>query len=66
MFDPQTGAPVEEKEYKERLGEWLPNADDKKLLLEVIANEKNWIAPRVGVRDPFETIGQPRRSAINI
>jgi len=66
MFNPETGEPVEEKEYKERLGEWLPNADDKKLLLELIANEKNWIAPRVGVRDPFETIGQPRRSAINI
>ncbi|HZU21754.1 MAG TPA: Phenylacetic acid catabolic protein, partial [Terriglobales bacterium] len=66
MFDPRTGGPVEEKEYKQRIGEWLPNADDKKLLLEVIANEKNWIAPRVGVRDPFETIGQPRRSAINI
>src|SRR5215469_5750713 len=66
MFNPETGEPVEEKEYKERLGEWLPNAEDKKLLLELIANEKNWIAPRVGVRDPFETIGQPRRSAINI
>ena len=66
MFNPQTGEPVEEKEYQQRIGEWLPNAGDKKLLLEVIANEKNWIAPRVGVRDPFETIGQPRRSAINI
>src|SRR5256885_6122762 len=65
-FHPQTGEPMEDKEYKQRIGEWLPNADDKKLLLEVIANEKHWITPKVGARDPFETIGQPRKSAINV
>ncbi|MBV8207839.1 MAG: phenylacetate-CoA oxygenase subunit PaaI [Acidobacteria bacterium] len=66
MFHPQTGAPMEEGEYRQRIAEWLPNSDDKKQLLEVIANEKNWITPRAGVRDPFETIGMPRRSAINV
>jgi benzoyl-CoA 2,3-dioxygenase component B len=65
-FNPETGEPVEEKEYAQRIGDWLPNADDKKLLLEIIANERNWIAPREGARDPFETIGQPRKSAINV
>jgi benzoyl-CoA 2,3-dioxygenase component B len=66
MFHPQTGAPLEEKEYAQQIGEWLPNAEDKKLLLEIIGNERNWIAPRVGARDPFDTIGQPRKSAINV
>jgi benzoyl-CoA 2,3-epoxidase subunit B len=65
-FHPQTGEPMEDKEYNQRVGEWLPNAEDKKLLLEVIANEKHWITPKVGARDPFETIGQPRKSAINV
>ncbi len=65
-FHPQTGEAVEEKAYAQQIGEWLPNADDKKLLLEIIANERQWIAPRVGARDPFETIGQPRKSAINV
>jgi benzoyl-CoA 2,3-dioxygenase component B len=65
-FHPQTGEVVEEKEYAQQIAEWLPNADDKKLLLEIIANERRWIAPRLGARDPFETIGQPRLSAINV
>ncbi len=42
----------------------MPSAEDKKLLLEIIANEKNWIAPKLGARDPLETIGEPRKSAI--
>jgi benzoyl-CoA 2,3-epoxidase subunit B len=64
-FHPQTGAPVEEKEYQQRLDSWLPTAEDKKLLLDIIAAEKNWIAPRTGARDPLATIGEVRKNAIN-
>src|SRR5438477_4618816 len=65
-FHPQTGAPMEDKEYDQQLPEFLPSAEDKKLLLEIIANEKNWIAKKEGARDPFETIAEPRKSAINL
>jgi benzoyl-CoA 2,3-epoxidase subunit B len=66
MYHPQTGLPMEEKEYAQRRDEFLPTAADKKLLLDIIATEKNWIAPKIGARDPFETIAEPRKSAINI
>ena len=65
-FHPQTGEPVEEKEYQQRITEWLPSAEDKKLLKEIIANERKWIVPKLGARDPLETIGEPRKTAINI
>jgi len=65
-FHPQDGRPLEDKEYEQMLPELLPTADDKKLLLEIIANEKKWIAVKEGARDPFETIAEPRKSAINI
>jgi hypothetical protein len=48
------------------LQDYLPSAEDKKLLLEIIANEKKWIAEKEGARDPFETIAEPRKSAINL
>ena len=64
-FHPQTGAPVEEKEYQQRLDSWLPTAEDKKLLLDIIGAEKNWIAPRTEARDPLATIGEVRKNAIN-
>jgi len=64
-FHPQTGEPLEEKEYAQRLGEWLPAAEDKKTLLEIIQNERTWIAPKLGARDPLETIGETRKAAIN-
>ncbi len=63
---PETGAPVEDKEYEARRSEWLPTAKDKKLLIDIIGAEKNWIAPKVGARDPFETISEPRKSAVNL
>jgi benzoyl-CoA 2,3-dioxygenase component B len=66
MFHPQTGQVMEEKEYAQSRDEFLPTAGDKKLLLDIISTEKNWILPKVGARDPFETIAEPRRSAINI
>src|SRR5437763_341915 len=63
---PQSGAQLEDKEYDQQLKDFLPSAEDKKLLLEIIANEKNWIAKKEGARDPFETIAEPRKSAINL
>jgi benzoyl-CoA 2,3-dioxygenase component B len=65
-FDPTNGQPLDDKAYAEQLPTWLPSADDKKLLLDIIGSEKKWIVPRTGARDPFETIGEPRKSAINI
>jgi benzoyl-CoA 2,3-dioxygenase component B len=63
---PQTGAQMEDKEYERQLAEFLPSPEDKKLLLETIANEKEWIYPKERARDPFETIAEPRKSAINL
>ena len=65
-FHAKTGEPLSEKEYTEHFHEVMPSADDKKLLLEIIANEKKWIAEKEGARDPFSTIGEPRKSAINL
>jgi len=65
-FHPQDGRPLEDKEYDGMLAEFLPTAEDRKLLLEMIASEKTWIAPKQGARDPFATIAEPRKSAINI
>jgi benzoyl-CoA 2,3-dioxygenase component B len=65
-FHPVTGDAIEEKEYEQQLHEWLPNENDKKQLLDIIHNEKNWIVPKLGARDPLETIGEPRKSAINV
>jgi benzoyl-CoA 2,3-dioxygenase component B len=63
---PLTGEAMEDKEYERELPRFLPTAEDRKLLLEIIANERGWIAPKTGARDPFETIGEPRKSAINL
>src|SRR5437764_10342264 len=65
-FHPETGERLEDKEYDQQLPDFLPSAEDKKLLLEIIANEQKWIVPKEGTRDPFETIAEPRKSAINL
>jgi len=65
-FHAETGEPLSEKEYAEHLESAMPSAEDKKLLLELIGNEKGWIAEKEGARDPFLTIGEPRKSAINL
>jgi benzoyl-CoA 2,3-dioxygenase component B len=66
-FHPQTGEPLEDKEYDQQLDSWLPNAADKKLLLEILEDSKGkWIAPKEGARDPLQTIGEVRKSAINL
>ena len=64
-FHPQTGEPVEDKVYEQSLTEWLPTAADKKLLLDILGTEKKWIVPKEGARDPLESIGETRKSAIN-
>ena len=46
--------------------EYMPSAEDKKLLLDIINNEKKWIAEKTGARDPLSTIGEVRKSAINL
>jgi benzoyl-CoA 2,3-dioxygenase component B len=65
-FNAETGEPLSDKEYAQHLAEVLPTPEDKKLLLELIANEKHWIAEKEGAKDPFLTIGEPRKSAINL
>ncbi|MCI0355729.1 MAG: phenylacetate-CoA oxygenase subunit PaaI [Acidobacteria bacterium] len=63
-FHPRTGDPVEEKAYAEQLEHWLPQPEDKKLLLDILGSEKKWIVPKTGARDPLETIGETRKAAI--
>jgi benzoyl-CoA 2,3-dioxygenase component B len=65
-FHAETGEPLGEKEYAEHMEAVMPAGEDKNLLLELIANEKSWIAEKEGARDPFLTIGEPRKSAINL
>ena len=65
-YHAQTGEPLDDKAYEQHLKDYMPSAEDKKLLLDIIANEKRWIAAKEGARDPFETIAEPRKSAINL
>src|SRR5438874_1033862 len=62
----EAGVPLDDKAYEQHLSKYMPPAEDKKLLLDIIANEKKWIAEKEGARDPFETIAEPRKSAINL
>jgi len=65
-FHAQTGEPIDDKHYEEHVRDYMPSAEDKKLLLDIIANEKKWIAPKEGARDPLSSIGEVRKSAINL
>ena len=65
-FHAKSGEALDDKAYEQHLSEYMPSAEDKKLLLDIIANEKKWIAEKEGARDPFETIAEPRKSAINL
>lgn len=65
FFHPQTGLQMEEKEYNQQLNTWMPTPEDHKLLLDIIANEKDrWIATKTGAKDPLLTIGEVRKAAI--
>lgn len=66
QFHAKTGEPLDDKAYAQHLTEYMPSAEDKKLLLDIIANEKSWIRVKEGARDPLATIGEPRKSAINL
>jgi hypothetical protein len=57
---------VDDNAYEEHLKEYMPSAEDKKLLLDIIGSEKKWIAPKEGARDPLASIGEVRKSAINL
>ncbi len=65
-FHAETGEPLSDREYEQHKNEVMPNEEDKKLLLEIINNDPNWIVPKTGAKDPLETIGEPRKMAINI
>ena len=65
-FHPKTGEAMEEKAYAQQLDSFMPTRADKQLLVDIIKNEKNWIAEKTGARDPLETIAEPRKSAINL
>ena len=57
---------LDDRAYEQHCEENLPSAKDKELLLDIIRNEKKWIKEKEGARDPLSTIGEPRRSAINL
>ena len=65
-FHAETGEALDDSGYEQHLKEYLPSAEDKKLLLDIISNEKKWIAPKEGARDPLASIGEVRKSAINL
>jgi benzoyl-CoA 2,3-dioxygenase component B len=65
-FHAQTGEALDDKGYEQHIKDFMPTTEDKKLLLDIIANEKKWIAPKEGARDPLSSIGEVRKSAINL
>src|SRR5271167_1706523 len=65
-FHAQTGEPLDDRTYAEHLKDYMPSGEDKKLLLEIIGTEKKWIAEKTGARDPLASIGEVRKSAINL
>jgi hypothetical protein len=65
-FHAQTGELIDDKYYDEHLREYLPGPADRKLLLDIIETEKKWIAEKTGARDPLASIGEVRKSAINL
>ncbi len=65
-FHCKTGQPLSDREYEEHFKEAMPSAEDKNLLMEIIQNDPQWIVPKAGAKDPLETIGEPRKMAINL
>jgi benzoyl-CoA 2,3-epoxidase subunit B len=63
-FHAVTGEALDDAAYAQHAKDFLPSESDRKLLLDILRNEKNWITPRTGVRDPLETIGEPRKMAM--
>jgi hypothetical protein len=65
-FHAQTGESLDNRAYEQHLKDYMPSAEDRKLLLDIIDTEKKWIAEKVGARDPLASIGEVRKSAINL
>jgi benzoyl-CoA 2,3-dioxygenase component B len=65
-FHSKTGEPLSDSEYESHVKDFLPNDEDKKVLLDIIRNEPKWIVPKEGAKDPLTTIGEPRKGAINL
>jgi benzoyl-CoA 2,3-epoxidase subunit B len=65
-FHCETGEPLDDTAYRQHCEDYLPTAKDKTLLLDIIRNEKKWIKEKEGARDPLSTIGEPRKSAVNL
>ena len=65
-FHCETGEPLDDRDYDLHCEEYLPGAADKTLLMDILRNEKKWIKAKDGARDPLSTIGEPRKSAINL
>jgi benzoyl-CoA 2,3-epoxidase subunit B len=65
-FHAKTGEPLDDRAYEQHLQENMPSEKDRKLLLDIIHNEKRWIVSKEGGRDPLATIAEPRKSAINL
>jgi benzoyl-CoA 2,3-epoxidase subunit B len=65
-FHAKTGEALDDAVYEQHLKEFMPTAEDKILLLDTINNEKKWIAVKEGARDPLSSIGEVRKSAINL
>ncbi|MGH9511495.1 MAG: Phenylacetic acid catabolic protein [Terriglobales bacterium] len=65
-FHAQTGEAIDNADYEEHLKEYLPGPQDRATLLDIINNEKKWIAEKEGARDPLASIGEVRKSAINL
>jgi hypothetical protein len=65
-FHAQTGEALDDRSYEEHMKEYMPGPADRKLLLDIIGTEKKWIAEKTGARDPLASIGEVRKSAINL
>jgi len=65
-FHAETGEALDDSAYEQHVKEYMPSHEDKKLLLDIIGSEKKWIAPKEGARDPLASIGEVRKSAINL
>jgi len=65
-FHAETGEALDDSAFEQHLKEHVPSAEDKKLLLDIISSEKRWIAPKERARDPLTSIGEVRKSAINL
>lgn len=65
-FHPKTGEQMSDSDYERQIDEFLPTEKDKATLLDIIRNEPKWIAEKEGARDPLASIGEVRKSAINL